>query len=271
MGEMTTYFPESALGITILGSGSGGNCTLLHHGRDAIMIDAGFSARETASRMLQAGVAGLHVQAILVTHEHTDHVKGLRVCATKMNAPIFATAKCATYLRAKDSKLPRISTFAPGGRFSIGEFQITPFSISHDAEDPVAFTVQCQTQRIGVATDIGYISASVEYGLRCCNAIVLESNHDLNMLAQSSRPWSLKQRIMSMQGHLSNDTADELLKKVLVPETKNIILAHISEECNTPDCVRIHAEKCLRELHREDVCLNIASQETPLKTVWLSL
>jgi phosphoribosyl 1,2-cyclic phosphodiesterase len=268
--QTAPYFPENLVGITVLGSGSGGNCTLLHHGRDAIMIDAGFSARETAARMLQAGVAGLHVLAILVTHEHADHVKGLRVCASKLNAPIFATAKCADFLRTKDSRLPRFSTFAPGGRFAVGEFTVCPFSISHDAEDPVAFTIQCQHKRIAVATDIGYISASVEYGLRSCNALVLESNHDLNMLAKSDRPWSLKQRIMGMQGHLSNDSVEQLLRKVLAPETENLILAHISRECNTPDCVKDNALKCLHELRRDDIRLDIASQDNPLK-VWLSI
>ena len=258
-----------SIGITVLGSGSRGNCTLVHCGNDAIMVDAGFSAKETLRRMKLAGLENMRIRAILVTHEHADHVKGLRVCSEALDAPVFASMKCAQMMRCKDDRLHQMATFAPGGQFDIGSITVCPFSVPHDACDPVAFSFICGDSKFAIATDIGYASSMVEYELQDCDTIVLESNHDLNMLAASSRPWSLKQRIMGRQGHLSNDASMQLLADVLSQRTRHVVLAHLSSECNREDIARSSAEHCLEALDRNDVTLDIASQDRPMATIWL--
>lgn len=263
--------PDSdRLGVTLLGSGSKGNATLIHCGKDAIMIDAGFSARETAKRIKMLGLEYLDIHGILVTHEHEDHVRGLRVCSQLFDAPIFTTSKCASVLRYRDDKIGQVSTFAAGGTFQIGIFTICPFSIPHDANDPVAFTVFCNNAKIAVATDIGYISSSVKYQLRSCDIMVIESNHDLNMLAASDRPWSLKQRIMGRQGHLSNDSSQQLLESTVSDCTQHVVLAHLSHECNKYEIAQACAEEGLKHLMRQDIKLDIALQDKPIPTVWTS-
>lgn len=259
---------DCRLGVTVLGSGSKGNSTLIHCGSDAIMIDAGFSARETVRRMNAVELKGLNIHGILVTHEHEDHIRGLRVCAELFDAPIFATRICATCLRYRDPKIGQMTTFAPGGAFDIGCFTVCPFSIPHDANDPVAYAVYCGDYKIAVATDVGYVSAGVEYQLRDCDTMVVESNHDLNMLAASNRPWSLKQRIMGRHGHLSNEASQQLLEKTVADKTRHVILAHLSHECNTREIAERCALDGLSNLRRNDISLAVAMQESPLGTVW---
>ena len=257
------------VGITVLGSGSGGNCTIIQYGNTAIMVDAGFSAKETKQRMMLAGLEGLQISAILVTHEHDDHIKGLRVCSNALDAPIFASMQCAQTMRHKDERLRQMATFAPGASFDIGSITVCPFSIPHDACDPVAFSFICGNRKIAVATDIGYASSMVEYQLRECSAMVLESNHDINMLAASSRPWNLKQRILGRQGHLSNDASAQLLADVADDCTKHVILAHISRECNQDELALDKAKECINAIDRQDITLQVAQQNCPLPTLWL--
>lgn len=260
----------SHLGVTILGSGSKGNATLIHCGHDAILIDAGFSRSEFKKRMALAQLPqDLQIRAILVTHEHADHVKGLRVCSEALNVPVYATRRCADSLRSHDSKLDNFMLIAPGGAFSLYNFNIVPFSIPHDAVDPVAFTVTCGNYKVGVATDVGNGNNLVAYELRDCDTLVLESNHDLNMLAASQRPWPLKQRIMGNQGHLSNVAAADLLQKVITHHLQHLVLAHISHECNRPEIAFDCTAKRLAQLDRKDIELSVADQDQPLQTVWL--
>ena len=266
--EMAGGIPR--LGVTILASGSSGNCTIVHYGNQAVMIDAGLSGREMQRRFRQCRcLEGIEIQGILVTHEHTDHISGLRTCSEKLEAPISATANCARTIRAKDSKIKQMATFAAGGSFDIGPFSVTSFSIPHDANDPVAFIITVNEQRIGIATDVGYVSSTVEYRLNGCDALVLESNHDINMLVASARPWSLKQRIMGRNGHLSNDSSAQLLEKIISPNTRKIVLAHLSHECNTQEKALECAGQAIHELRRNDILLTVAQQEVPLETVWL--
>ena len=256
------------VGVTVLGSGSGGNSTVLHCGRDAVMIDAGFSYRETLRRMKEAGIDDLNINGILVTHEHTDHIGGIRLCSEKFEAPVYATRDCAVFIREKNPRIGQMALIAPNCEFSIGEFSICPFSIPHDAKDPVAFTISCHDFKIGVATDIGYVSAGVIYQLRGCNVLVIESNHDLNMLAASNRPWNLKQRIMGRQGHLSNDSTVQLLRQVIDERTSTIVLAHLSEECNTCEKALVSVRGLLDSMGRGDIALLAASQCDCIPTVW---
>ena len=258
------------IGVTVLGSGSSGNATIVHCGGEGVLIDAGFSFREFIRRFRESGLAdSVRLRAILVTHEHDDHVKGLRVCADNLELPVFTTRKCADVLRRRDSKIGHFSLIAPGGMFSVGSFSILPFSIPHDAVDPVAFVIRKDEFKIGVATDLGNGNHVVQYELQGCDTLVLESNHDLNLLAASSRPWPLKQRIMGPQGHLSNDASSQLLSKIIAQNTRNVILAHISHECNKVEIAQECAHKCLCSCNRDDVTLTIADQDTPIPTAWL--
>ncbi|HPY90798.1 MAG TPA: MBL fold metallo-hydrolase [Lentisphaeria bacterium] len=258
------------LGITVLGSGSRGNAMLIHSGDAGILIDAGFSLKELRRRLRAAELPESIVRGIIVSHEHNDHVSGLRVCANHFQVPVFMTRKCADVMRHRDADLGQLSLFAPGGAFSVSSFEIEPFSVSHDANDPVAFVVRRGHCKIGVATDLGHAGSTVEYQLRHCNTIVLESNHDLNLLAASKRPWPLKQRIMGRHGHLSNAACAELLQRVVDSCTKNIILAHISQECNRPDIAEETARRSLAQIARPDIELTIAGQDNPSATVWNS-
>ncbi len=265
-----TAIGSCPLGVTVLGSGSKGNCTVVHYGSQAIMIDAGLSFRETKRRLGEcACLDGVEFQGILVTHEHVDHITGLRLCSEKLEAPIYATMPCARGIRKKDAKIKQVATFVAGGKFTIGPFTITPFSIPHDANDPVGYIVSVDEWRVGVATDIGYASSTVEYQLKECDALVLESNHDMNMLAASNRPWGTKQRIMGRDGHLSNVSTAELLEHIVSSRTQDIVLAHISLDCNTQEKALECAGQALSTLHRNDVALRAARQFEPLETVWV--
>lgn len=263
--------PTAPLGVTVLGSGSHGNALLIHCGDAGVLVDAGFSLKELRRRLQVARLPESIVRGIIVTHEHSDHISGLRVCANHFRVPVFMTRPCAEVLRQRDPALGQLSLFAPGGAFTVSPFEIEPFSIPHDANDPVAFVVRCGACKIGVVTDLGFAGSAVEYQLRQCNTIVLESNHDLNLLAACKRPWSLKQRIMGRHGHLSNKACVELLHKVIDTSTRNIILAHISQECNRPDLVEANARRFLGDIARTDIELVIAAQDQPSATVWNSL
>lgn len=258
------------LGVTVLGSGSSGNCTVIHYGTQAIMIDAGLSCRETQRRISCCScLDGVEFQGILVTHEHIDHMAGLRLCSQKFEAPIYATLPCTRGIRDKDPKVKQVANFVSGGKFTVGPFTIMPFSIPHDANDPVGYVVSVDEWRVGVATDVGYASSTVEYQLKGCDALVLESNHDMNMLAAANRPWKTKQRIMGRDGHLSNVSTAELLEHVVSSRTQNVVLAHISLDCNTQEKALECAWQALSTLHRNDVALTAARQFEPLETVWL--
>jgi phosphoribosyl 1,2-cyclic phosphodiesterase len=258
-----------SLGVTILGSGSRGNALVLHTAAGAVLLDAGFSARELVQRLAQAGLDAAALSAIVVSHEHVDHVKGLRVFAERYGLPVFANRGTATVLRNRDSQLGPLRLFAAGNPFEIGPFMVHPFSIPHDANDPVAFVVQVCGRRIGIATDLGHVNHLVTHQLRDCDLLVLESNHDLSMLGNSQRPWALKQRILSRHGHLSNDACMELLRAVVHARTRHVVLAHASSECNCPALVAKAVAECLSGLGRTDITAHIARQEEPLPTLWL--
>jgi phosphoribosyl 1,2-cyclic phosphodiesterase len=262
-------FSQNQLGVTVLGSGSKGNAVLIHCGGDAILIDAGFSLKETRRRLAEAGMPEDMLRAIIVTHEHDDHVRGLRVCANHYKVPVYSTRQCADVLRRRDSKIGQLTLFAAGSPFTVSRFALEPFSIPHDANDPVGFIVRYGERKVGIATDMGHASAMVEYQLRACDTLMLESNHDLNLLAASTRPWSLKQRIMGRHGHLSNDATLELLKRVVAKNTRHVILAHMSQECNRLDLVERCGQQCLEHLQRSDIKMSVASQDRPLPTAWL--
>lgn len=256
-------------GITVLGSGSSGNASLIHGPDGAILIDAGFSSKDLHARIRAAGEAPENVKAILVTHEHGDHIKGCRVFADHYKIPTYLTRAACQYLENANLLGERRTLFSPGSAFKVQGLDVEAFSVQHDALDPVGFIISSGGGRIGIATDLGHVNMLGLQRLRGCDALVLESNHDMGMLRASGRPIHLKRRIMGRHGHLNNDDAMEALESLLTPETRFLILAHLSMECNSGELVARLALERLAKLRRTDILLLIAEQAKPIQTVWL--
>ena len=258
------------LGVTVLGSGSKGNSTLVHCGKEAILVDAGFSLRDFRRRLAEAALPDdLCLQGILVTHEHTDHVRGLAKIADAFGAPVFTTTRCAAAINAVAKTPIPCNRIEAGSTFRIRDFTIRSFSIPHDAADPVGYTVSRDCGKAGIATDFGICTISIIDALKGCGALVIESNHDLKLLEGSNRPIQLKYRIKGTFGHLSNGAACDVIERLAPQGLRQLILAHLSEECNTPQLAHDTAAACLQRLHRSDVGLAVAQQTAPLHTVWL--
>jgi phosphoribosyl 1,2-cyclic phosphodiesterase len=334
--------------FTVLASGSKGNCTVLSGGRTRILVDAGLSCRELFRRMKLAGEEPATLNAIVITHEHQDHVNGLAVTARKLGIPVYFTEathrawmrwlqprRQMTYaqwlemirkqaaerqaepesgvgeidslddpgdtivensvetvaspdpapeplcdpgidstsgrppsLKDDPTWLPAIEYFQAGQPFSIGDICLNPFTIPHDAADPVGFVLSSEGVRLGFATDLGYIPPNVREQLQALDLLLLESNHDLEMLRDGPYPWSVKQRVLSRVGHLSNDAASEFLAADYDGQAAYIILGHLSENNNLPELARVAAERAL--LGRASLLANrllLASQHEPLSAI----
>ena len=241
-----------AVSVSVLASGSRGNSTVVQSSSTRILVDAGISCRETFKRMKATGDDPHSLSAIVITHEHSDHIHGLAVLSRKLNIPVYMTAAThhawARALRDATGELPEIPKlefFSSGRRFHVGDIDVTPFTIPHDAADPVGFTFRTEGVRVGVATDLGYMPASVCDHLRGCDVLVLESNHDLEMLRVGPYPWSVKQRVMSRVGHLSNTALAEFLAGDYDGNAAYVVLAHLSEQNNHPEVARREAENAL--------------------------
>jgi phosphoribosyl 1,2-cyclic phosphodiesterase len=316
----------------VLASGSKGNCTVVSGGRTRILVDAGLSCRELFRRMKQAGEDPASLDAILITHEHQDHVNGLAVTARKLGIPVYFTegthrawmrwltprkqmtysqwleqcrkqaaarqAECepnegepdevdsvaemevetiAASVEATDAQtavqkdptwLPSIEYFQAGQPLQIGDICVSPFTIPHDAVDPVGFVFQAEGVRMAVATDLGYITPNVKMQLKQLDLLLLESNHDLEMLRDGPYPWSVKQRVLSRVGHLSNDASAKFLEEEYDGQATYVILGHLSESNNLPELARVTAERALNG--RASLLANrllLAEQHTPLLPV----
>lgn len=257
---------QGPLSVCILGSGSRGNATYVSDGATAILIDAGFSAREIDRRMRQRGLDPGALDAILVTHEHGDHVRGVERLVRRHRLPVYLTA--GTRQEASGlQQLPEVFPFTCGREFRINTLVVHPFSISHDARDPAGFTIGADGVRIGVATDLGQVTSLVREHLRGCRLLILEANHDPDMLMSGPYPWFLKQRIRGRTGHLSNQESGCLLADILHPGLDQVILAHLSETNNRPE--RALAEVSAR-LSGASIRLTAASQNTPSPLMTLS-
>ncbi len=226
--------PEAhALSVCILGSGSRGNAIYVSDGVTSILVDAGLSAREIDRRMRSQGLEPACLNAVLLTHEHSDHIRGVERLVRRHRLPVYLTA--GTFQEAAGLRhLPEIYPFACGHEVRIHTLTVRPFSIAHDARDPAGFTIGANGRRIGIATDLGHVTALVREHLRHCCLLILEANHDLQMLMDGPYPWFLKQRIRSRTGHLSNLDTCRLLADLLHPALEQVVLAHLSETNNTP-------------------------------------
>ena len=322
--------------ITVLASGSKGNSSVISSGRTRVLVDAGLSCRELMRRMAITGEDPCTLDAILITHEHMDHVSGMPVLARKLGIPVFFTEAthrswvrmmtprttmsyaqwldhlqqqklaraetptyasmapsepalspqavtsspvaeleledCAPEIAAKaqadPTYLPKVEYFQPGKSFSIGDISVSPFTIPHDAADPCGFVFEADGVRMAVATDLGYVPPNVKSALRCVDVMLLESNHDLDMLRDGPYPWSVKQRVLSRVGHLSNDATADFLQKDYDGGATYIILGHISESNNAPELARLCAERAIN--NRMSLLGNrvlVAMQSTPLEPV----
>ncbi len=221
------------LSVCMLASGSKGNAIYLSDGRTAILIDAGLSGIEIERRLRSRGLLPQHLQGIVVSHEHADHIHGVGVLSRRFNLPVYISRKTA----AAASQLGNphdIVHFECGSSFCINDLQIHPFSLAHDASDPAGFTIHCNGIKLGIATDLGIATSVVKEHLKGCTALILEANHDPDMLINGPYPWPLKQRIQSRTGHLSNAASQTLLDELIHDHLKHVILAHLSETNNTP-------------------------------------
>jgi phosphoribosyl 1,2-cyclic phosphodiesterase len=324
--------------MTVLASGSKGNATVIAAGSTRILIDAGMSCRELMRRMAQAGEDPEALDAILITHEHLDHVAGLSVLARRLKIPVFFTEPthrawvrmltprttmsytkwlelmqrekearaaetaeegagsaddpmeaesaapseesmpaaegdaAAPKAKADPAFLPAVEYFRAGHGFSIGEIDINPFTIPHDAADPCGFVFHARSEsvRMAIATDLGYIPPNVKMALKGVDVLLLESNHDLEMLKDGPYPWSVKQRVLSRVGHLSNAAAAEFLLHDYDGGAHTIVLGHLSEQNNLPELARLAAEQALGD--RLSLLGNrvvLAAQDAPLDPICL--
>lgn len=209
-----------------------------------MLVDAGLSRREITKRLAAIGESIESLDAILVTHEHSDHVCGLVSMARKLKIPIFVTHHTAATIDW-DRCEPRLEAFQAGCSFCVGDFEVASFTIPHDAIDPVGYILRAEGVRIGVVTDLGYVPDSIKVHLRLADLLLLESNHDLGMLKDGPYPWSIKQRVMSRRGHLSNEVVADFIRDDLDCTVSTLILGHLSEHNNHPELVRQAAAKAL--------------------------
>jgi len=326
-GDRGWLYAQSMVRFTVLASGSRGNSTVVSGGRTRILVDCGLSCKELFRRMRLAGEDPATLDAIVITHEHSDHVSGVSVTARKLGIPVYFTEathrawmrwltprRQMTYAQwmeqcrkqaaerqaepvgeegepdeteqcsenggeeaaaaegqspAKDPTwLPRVEYFEAGTPFEIGDIGISPFTTSHDAADPVGFVLRAEGVRMAHATDLGYISPNVKVQLKGVDLLLLESNHDLEMLRDGPYPWSVKQRVLSRVGHLSNEAASGFLENGYDGQAAYVILAHLSENNNLPELARVAAERALSG--RANLLANrliVAGQHEPLSSI----
>jgi len=235
--------------------------------RTRLLVDAGFSKRETYARLASVGETLDGCAALIISHEHSDHINGLRGLALDLKAPIYLSPTTRAAIQW-DSRITAFESFAPGGKFTVGDIEVTPFSVPHDAADPVAFTLETQSIKIGLVTDLGYIPEVVKQHVCGCHCLIFESNHDLEMLKVGPYPWYVKQRVMSRHGHLSNRTTAQFLTEDFDGAAQVLVLAHLSENNNHPEIARLSAVEALEARTHppaDGLELHLASQSTPTK------
>ena len=238
--------------------------------RARVLIDAGFSLRQIRKRLETIGRVPENVTAILVTHEHSDHISSLRLLSEKLHIPIYCnrpTKEAAEY--QLEARL-ECRLFETGASFELGDILVETFSVPHDAQDPVGFLLRTGAGNIGFLTDLGHTTRLVLERIRPANTLVLEANHDVKMLQDCpTRPWSLKQRILSRHGHLSNEAAADVAEQIMSGELRHLYLGHLSRECNLPELAqRVMGERLLK-IGATHVRLEVTCQSKPCETLSL--
>ena len=256
--------------FTILGSGSSGNCAYLETAETRLLIDAGFSGRQIRQRLLSIGRTPEALTGILITHEHSDHVQGLAVLAAKLNIPVYCNRLTKEAIEQIIGTPICCHLFSTGASFDVNDVRVDTFSVPHDAYDPVGFMLHTATGRIGFLTDLGHTTKLVIERVKAANVLVLEANHDLKLLQDDTRrPWSIKQRILSRHGHLSNAAAAEAAEQIVSAELRQLYLGHLSGDCNRPELAHATVSQRLNQIGATHVSVTTASQDTPCATLSL--
>jgi len=259
-----------AVQFTILGSGSAGNSAYLETDETRVLVDVGFSPRQIRQRLAGIGRAPENLTAILITHEHSDHVQGLIGIAEKLRIPVYCNRatqeEIDRQLRAKlDYRL-----FVTGNGFEVGDIIVETFAVPHDAQDPVGYLLRTSAGAFGFATDLGHVTRLVIERTRAARVLVLEANHDVKMLQNClHRPWSLKQRILSRHGHLSNEAAADATAEIMSDELRHLYLGHLSRDCNRPELAFGVVQRCLQRIGAKHVALELTAQDVPCRTLTL--
>lgn len=228
-----------AIEFTTLASGSNGNCTYIGTNNTKILIDAGLSGVKIESLLNEINIKPQDLDAIFVTHEHIDHIEGVGVLSRRYNLPIYATEGTWENMINKIGNINKINKkiVYVNERLILNDLCLTPFEVPHDAKEPACYTIKWDNIKIAIATDIGHITKNIIENIRHCDALILESNYDINMLKNGNYPYNLKQRIFGKYGHLSNEISAKLLACVISDKLKYVFLSHISKENNTNDLV----------------------------------
>lgn len=249
------------LKVCVLASGSRGNCIYIATTTARILIDAGISGRDTARRLDLLGVSVEEIDAILVGHEHIDHTRGLPVLSGRYGLPVYLNRATADAAAGQLSRARSIKIFTNGQSWEIGDLTILPFSVFHDAQDPVGFVIRQGIHIITVVTDLGMPTRLVKERLKGARMVIMEANHDPDLLMNGDRPWSLKQRIKSSQGHLSNADAAALLAEETGNLLTDVFLAHLSRDCNRPEEARQVVVERLRKAGKGQVRVRLTYQD----------
>lgn len=252
-----------SLRFALLGSGSSGNSMVVQSHNTLLMVDCGFTIKETVKRLAVLGIRPEALDAILVTHEHGDHLSGVAPFSRRYQTPVWMT--CGTFAAARDKKLPHYHLFHAHESFSMGDIDVTPFPVPHDAREPCQFVFQ-QTKRLAIATDLGMSTPHVVSTLQGCDGLVLEANHDCDMLRDGPYPPSLQRRVGGVYGHLNNRQAVEILRQCQAEKLSHLVLAHLSDKNNAPEAVRKAFEPALLGF---EGTFTIADQDAP--SAWLVL
>ena len=256
--------------MAVLGSGSGGNATLIRCGETVVLVDAGLSAKQLVLRMEKLGVSVDQLDGILLTHEHSDHARGIDVLLRKHQVPVYANALTREALSYKMKSAVSWQVFRSGQDFALGDLNVQTFRIPHDAAEPVGFVLEGARVRVSLVSDVGHVTHLMRESLRGCDGIFVEANYDPALLEQDTkRPWATKQRIASRHGHLSNAQTAELLGEVACEKLKVVMLGHLSSDCNCPDkAARVVSER-LVGCGLTNVAVHCAHQDEP--TEWVEV
>jgi phosphoribosyl 1,2-cyclic phosphodiesterase len=258
------------LKLCVLASGSRGNCIYIGGEKTKLIIDAGLSAKQIQLRLEEIGVNADELAAVCFTHDHTDHIQGARVMHRKHKLDLYTNSGTLEGICRADERNRELpwKIFSTGHPFEIGEFTIEPFSVPHDALEPVGFIVRSDHGTIGIVTDLGCVTNLIRERLRCCHALVLETNHCTKLLQNADRPWFLKQRIAGRQGHLSNDTASELAVELASSgNLQHLFLAHLSSDCNHPQTALYTVKSALEKANHEKITVEMTHQNQ-VSTIW---
>ena len=255
--------------LSVLASGSKGNSIYLATERVRLLIDVGLSGRETERRLASMSVSPKDLDGILLTHEHLDHVRGMGSLARKYRLPVYLNQLTHAYLPEPVGQIREKEEFVTGKDFSIKDTTIHPFAISHDAADPVGFVLVNGSIKVGICTDLGAATNLVRRHLENCSILVLEANHDVEMLKQGPYPWPVKQRIQSRFGHLSNEQSIEVLSQVFSEDLQEVIFAHMSETNNSSAMVLKTFSSMLPRQMRDRLRITLAGQHQPMGPITL--